>query len=47
MELGSGLEVPFDANIDFLSNYEVKYSRRENYEKRTEFPFQKVSFDYS
>ena len=47
MELGSGLDVPFNANIDFPSNYEVKHSRRENYEKRTEFPFQKVSFDYS
>ena len=27
MELGSGLEVPFDANIDFPSNYEAKHSR--------------------
>ena len=27
MELGSGLEVPFDAYIDFPSNYEAKHSR--------------------
>lgn len=45
MELGSGLKVPFDANIDFPSNYEAKHSRGVRSNEINTFPLMELTIE--